>query len=40
MKFIVKQEEPKAFIDWKAMANPDWQPTYRDLRGNVKKTVK
>lgn len=40
MKFIVKHEEPKAFIDWKAMANADWQPTYRDLRGNVKKTVK
>lgn len=40
MKFIVKQEEPKAFADWKAMANADWQPTYRGLRGNVKKTVK
>ncbi|MDO9109702.1 MAG: retron system putative HNH endonuclease [Desulfatirhabdiaceae bacterium] len=40
MKLIVKQEEPKAFIDWKAMANPDWQPTYHVLRGTIKKTVK
>jgi uncharacterized protein (TIGR02646 family) len=41
MKHIVKQtDEPKAFNDWKALANPDWQPTYDDLRGEPKEAVK
>jgi uncharacterized protein (TIGR02646 family) len=40
MKHIVKQPEPTEFIAWKAQANADWQPTYDDLRSDVKKVVK
>ena len=40
MKHIVKQVEPKAFVDWKALANEDWQPTYDDLAGQPKNAVK
>ncbi len=40
MKHIVKQREPKAFTDWKALANENWQPTYSDLAGEPKKAVK
>lgn len=40
MKHIVKQGEPEAFLDWKALANEDWMPTYDDLAGETKKTVK
>jgi hypothetical protein len=40
MKHIVKQHEPKAFANWKALANDDWQPTYGDLSGEAKKAVK
>ena len=40
MKHIVKKKEPQAFTDWKALANEDWQPTYRGLAGNPKKAVK
>lgn len=40
MKHIVKQQEPQAFSDWKAMANENWQPTYEDLRGDIKQSVK
>ena len=39
MKHIVKQGEPEAFLDWKALANEDWMPTYDDLAGETKKTV-
>lgn len=39
MKHILKQTEPQAFTDWKALANQDWQPTYDDLRGREKKAV-
>jgi uncharacterized protein (TIGR02646 family) len=27
-------------IDWKSQSNDDWQPSYEDLRGNEKETVK
>lgn len=40
MKHIVKQVEPEAFSQWKARANQDWQPTYDDLAGEIKKAVK
>jgi len=40
MKRIIKKQEPKQFTQWKAMANTDWQPTYKDMRGEVKHTVK
>lgn len=40
MKRIIKKQEPEQFTQWKAMANADWQPTYADLRGEVKQAVK
>lgn len=40
MKHIVKQGEPQAFTDWKALANDDWQPTYDNLAGASKRAVK
>jgi len=40
MKHIVKQGEPRAFSDWKALANGDWQPTYDALAGDPKRAVK
>ena len=40
MKHIVKQPEPGDFVDWKAQANEDWQPTYAELSGDTKKSVK
>jgi uncharacterized protein (TIGR02646 family) len=40
MKHIVKGPEPKEYIEWKAKACDDWQPTYNDLSGNVKDAVK
>jgi len=40
MKHIVKQPEPEAFSEWKAMANKDWMPTFSLLGGELKKGVK
>lgn len=40
MKYIVKQGEPDDFLDWKALANENWQPTYDDLSGAPKRAVK
>jgi len=40
MKYIVKQQEPQPFSQWKALANDDWQPTYSVLSGETKKAVK
>jgi uncharacterized protein (TIGR02646 family) len=34
MKHINKQKEPQQFIDWKNMANEDWQPSFNSLRGS------
>lgn len=31
MKHIIKQEEPKSFINWKNNANDDWKPTYANI---------
>ncbi len=40
MKHITKQGEPRAFADWKALTNENWQPTYDDLAGEPKNSVK
>jgi len=40
MKYIVKQEEPAAFGEWKALRNDDWTPTYNQLSGDIKGIVK
>ncbi|MEA3465077.1 MAG: retron system putative HNH endonuclease [Thermodesulfobacteriota bacterium] len=40
MKYIVKQDEPQLFTEWKLLANDDWQPAYNELSGNTKKAVK
>jgi uncharacterized protein (TIGR02646 family) len=40
MKHVQKGAEPLEFSYWKALANDDWQPTYDDLSGQTKKTVK
>ena len=40
MKHIVKQQEPQPFLEWKAMASEHWQPTYDELRGAIKQSVK
>lgn len=40
MKHIMKQNEPRAFADWKALANDNWQPTYTDLADEPKNAVK
>lgn len=40
MKHITKQGEPRAFADWKALANENWQPVYDDLAGEPKNAVK
>ena len=40
MKHIEKQDEPQAFIDWKALADENWQPTYDNLSSDTKRAVK
>jgi uncharacterized protein (TIGR02646 family) len=40
MKHIVKNQDTPEFDEWKASANDDWQPTYKDLRGAIKEEVK
>jgi uncharacterized protein (TIGR02646 family) len=40
MKWIDKQKEPQAFLDWKQQANEDWKPTFSNLGGSVKTAVK
>ena len=40
MKHIVKQQEPQAFAEWKALGSADWAPTYRELSGEIKQSVK
>lgn len=39
MRYILKNNEPQAFSDWKASANDEWQPTYKNLPGDIKKVV-
>ncbi len=40
MKHIVKHAEPQPFSQWKALANANWQPTYDQLSGALKKALK
>jgi uncharacterized protein (TIGR02646 family) len=40
MKHVEKHQEPEAFTRWKALANDDWQPTYNNLSGDPKVSVK
>lgn len=39
MKYIIKEQAPQEFIDWKNKANDDWTPTYNDLSGDEKAAV-
>lgn len=39
MRYILKNNEPQAFSNWKASANDDWQPTYKNLPSDIKKAV-
>ena len=39
MKYIVKNQEPQDFINWKKQANEDWQPTYNNLQNPQKEIV-
>lgn len=32
MRTVFKGTEPESLIEWKALANDDWQPTYDELR--------
>lgn len=36
MRFVEKGEEPAGFARWKAMASPDWQPSYGQLQNPEK----
>ncbi len=39
MKFIDKQSEPLELKAYKAKANDDWQPTYKDLSKKAKSSI-
>lgn len=39
MRYIVKTSEPESFTQWKDLANDDWQPSYKELSGPVKRDV-
>ena len=40
MKHIVKGDEPRELAEWKALESEDWQPTYRDMPGEIKAALK
>ena len=40
MKLIVKGNEPQEVIDWKALANEDWQPNFDELSGPEKRAMR
>jgi uncharacterized protein (TIGR02646 family) len=40
MKFIIKQDEPSAMIDWKNLANDEWHPTWAALQNPEKNILK
>lgn len=40
MKGINKKQEPIIFLEWKAQANEDWQPTFDKLRHPEKSEVR
>lgn len=40
MRYIKKQKTPQEFLDWKAQANEDWQPSWDDLQNPEKNIVR
>ncbi|ASM54513.1 hypothetical protein PNIG_a2503 [Pseudoalteromonas nigrifaciens] len=40
MKQIIKDNEPQEVIDWKALANDDWQPNFDELSGAEKRAMR
>lgn len=40
MKQIIKNNEPQEVIDWKALANTLWQPSFGELSGNEKRALR
>ncbi len=40
MKYIVKHAEPQSIIDWKNLANDDWQPSWDNLMNPEKRHLK
>lgn len=40
MRPILKGSEPAELTQWKALASEEWQPTYADLRGQVKTAIR
>ena len=39
MKYINKGPEPNEFIQWKAQANEDWQPSYEGMPSDIKQPI-
>ena len=37
MKYIKKSNEPEELANFKAFANENWQPTFREFRGEDKR---
>ncbi|MGS2719344.1 retron system putative HNH endonuclease [Paraglaciecola aestuariivivens] len=40
MKQITKRNEPQELLDWKALENDDWKPSFDNLQGNEKRAVR
>lgn len=40
MKQIIKNNEPKEIIDWKALTNEDWQANFDELSGTEKRVMR
>lgn len=40
MRQITKDNEPQEVIDWKALANEDWQPNFDELSGAEKRAMR
>ena len=40
MKYIQKEAEPQELINWKSLANNNWQPEYDAMGTQLKTTVK
>ena len=39
MKWVKKQAEPTAFINWKSKANEEWEPSYDTLQNPEKRAL-
>lgn len=40
MRHIVHGGEPLSFVEWKALENEDWHPSFEDLPSETKETIK